>query len=192
MKMNLLRVCLMAICLVLPVHAGAWQACFASASAPPSTTYFGETAQTSFDTGAAGAIAFRNLNKTYTCPGTGNKSLVELSAYVRSGGGTPGHVRLAIYDTSNNLIYQGNVEVTVSNTTADWIGHTGITGVILQGGTNYKIAASFDSSDVQPSYYIGTLGDHSSYSADYTGGWPSSLADGGNEDWIKSVRAGVQ
>jgi hypothetical protein len=152
-------------------------------------TYFGETTPGNLTVNDP-IYRFRNKNKVYTCPGSGDQNLVELSAYVQDYNAGATHIRLAIYDMSNNLIYQGAAEVVVNNASWAWVGHTGITGVVLQGGTNYKIACSYDGA-ISIRYNIETNGNHGSTSADNTGGWPASLADDGDDDYIKSVRAGV-
>lgn len=154
-------------------------------------TYFGETTPGA-STAQELTTSFwcRNKNKIYTCPGTGNQNLVELQAYVRQYISTTTNIRLALYDTSNNLIYQGSAEVLVSNASFAWMGHTGITGVVLTGGTNYRIALSYDGF-LEIAYNLETAGNHTGSTVDYTGGWPSSLSDGSDDDYIKSIRAGV-
>lgn len=155
------------------------------------TTYFGETTPGGYSDHAPVCYWWRNKNKVFTCPGSGAQDLVELSAYVyRIALGT-GHIRLAIYDTSNNLLYQGSAEVTVDNADPDWIGHTGITGQTLTGGTNYRIALTTDSSDVEVYYNLYSIGDFTSLPADYTGGWPNPLADQDDDDYAHNARAGV-
>ena len=155
------------------------------------TTYFGETTPGILYDTNANTIAFHNKNITYACPGSGSQSLVEISAYVKDINAGASHIRLALYDTSNSLIYQGSAEVGVTSGSYSWVGHTGITGVILTGGTNYRIAYTQDGA-VSIAYRVGTSGDAALLLyPDYTGGFPGSIGDGINDDYVKSIRAGV-
>lgn len=160
-------------------------------------TYFGYTA-IGADAPTGGTLWTRNKNHVtgYTCPGSGPQVVKELSAYVKSNGGTPGHIRIAVYDASHNLICQGTAEVTIDNTTAGWYGHLTQANITpnpayLTGGVQYDLALCLDAEDVVRYRDLGTLGDNTWEAVDYTDGWPSTLADvtDGSSKW--SVRCGV-
>jgi hypothetical protein len=127
---------------------------------------------------------------SWTCPGTGTKQLTALQAFVKTNGGTPGNIRMALYDTSDNLIAEGASEITVDNTTAQWIGHTSFLDsngnpatINLTGGTTYRFAFSTDSNDVVIYYHdtAGSSGDQKYQTVDYTGGFPDPYSGGRNQ-----------
>jgi len=69
-------------------------------------TYFGYTTEgSSSDYWDACHFINKNYITGFNCPGSGNQTVKELSAYVAVNNG--GNIRLAIYDASHNLIYQG-------------------------------------------------------------------------------------
>lgn len=147
--------------------------CVSSAFAE--VVYFGATATTS-GVAATAARTYFNYNLKYqaTTPGP----IVELSAYVKSNGGTPGNMRLALYNSDRTVkICEGSAEVLVSSTTAAWVAHTGLTGTCsVSTGVDYTLALTVDSADVYYYYATGTTGDWGYISsADYTGGFPEPL-----------------
>lgn len=138
----------------------------------------------------------------YTCPGSGSQVAKELSVYCKSidGGSIP--LRLAIYDPSHNLVGQGKQAFTLSNTTADWYGHLtqaeivdkdGILPSYLIGGQQYDLAFTFYSVSTNFRFFrdFGSPGDSTVIEADYTGGFPSTLADGTDISRQYNVRCGV-
>lgn len=171
------------------------------------TTYFG-----SLSTGAAtsidewGGYTIRNNpgNLTFTCSGSGTVRVQSMEIWCKSFGGTPGTVKLAIYDTSLNLIGQGVAAVTVSSTTIGWVGHTlladlkpsgGSAGqaVNLTGGTSYVVAISFSSSDVRIGYSAVSAQGYSQNNQYTASTFPTPL--GGTESALNElfcVRVGVQ
>lgn len=146
-------------------------------------TYFGETTTSSnLDSHAVFTILnYTNDGGRFTCPGSGNQTLVELSAWVKSGGGTPGNIRMALFEAGTgtvNKIAEGTAEVTVSSTTLGWVGHLAATSITpnpttLTGGTDYTIVLCGDANDVKMTFNAG--GDQRFNTTDYTGGFPSSL-----------------
>lgn len=135
---------------------------------------------------------------TYACPGSGTQQLVELSAYVKHQDGyTPGNLRVAIYDTSKNLIAQGNAEVLVSDTTLGWKGHIGAANIDpnpcnLTGGVSYIFAFTRDSAYTYDYYRTLTSGTLYATSADYTGGFPDPITVSTSLGRSYSVRGGVE
>lgn len=137
------------------------------------------------------AIYSHPSDTSYVCPGTGNKRLYSLQFWAKSNGGTPGTGRIAIYDTSFNLIGQGVSTFTVSSTTPQWIGHVGYNSlkpiggnagdpVYLTGGTQYIVAFSTSNTDLRIGYKsVGTSVSSSWYKInDWTSGFPNSFTAG--------------
>lgn len=161
-----------AICALLLVSinlqaAGGWGAILSGrTTASAVTEYFGYTTTaslTSSDDWGGYTIRNNNALNPFTCPGSGTRVVQSLEIWCRSVGGVPGVLLIAIYDTSLNLVGQGTAAVTVSSTTAGWVGHTttlllkpagGIAGqaVNLTGGTNYILAYSCSSGDTKIPY----------------------------------------
>ena len=143
----------------------------------------------------------------YTCPGSGSKTVVELSAYVKSAGGSAGNIRIAVYDDttpwgSGALVCQGTAEVSVSSTDAGWVGHTGSSNIedsgsstpcTLTGGNDYRLAITADSTDVEYYYATGVSGATRYGSTERTGGFPSTIpATSTDSTRLPYIRVGVQ
>jgi hypothetical protein len=169
----------------------------ATAISPP-ISYFGKTSSIGSDAYLLvdGRQSANTANTTFTCPGTGNEDIVELSAYLQTYQGSP-LVRLAVYDLSGNLMAQGNAAFTPT-VTFGWQGHIGAANITqinpLVGGQNYKLAitSSGDGSNfIAIKYSVGAAGDWKYDSADYTGGFPSAYNPASNQSQLLSVRAGV-
>jgi hypothetical protein len=47
------------------------------------------------------------LGKKYRCPGAGSRTVESIELWCKSNGGTPGNIKLAIYDSSKNLVCRG-------------------------------------------------------------------------------------
>lgn len=175
-------------------------------AAAASTEYFGNTdttAATSFDEWGGYTIRWRSdATAYYTCPGSGSRTLQSMELYCKSNGGTPGTIRLALFDTSLNLVAEGSATVTVSSTTVGWVGHLtaadlrpvgGSSGdpITLTGGTNYLPAYSASSSDVRIAYEV--VGTSMTYlNNNYTGGFPTTIAAGTNLNQSFRMKLGVQ
>lgn len=170
-------------------------------SASLTQQYFGRNVTT----GSASALTTGNrvsqntANTTYTCPGSGSVLLESIEAYVKSND-TINNVslRLAIYDTSNNLVAQGSAAVTFASDTPAWRGHSNhalISGdpKYLTGGTSYKFALTVNPGavNIYVYYTAGTSGDYKTDSTDYTGGFPSTIAPATNNLALIGIRASV-
>lgn len=166
--------------------------------------YFGYNNTTGLFTVQSGAALWlRNsvyswTDASFTCPGTGSRSLTELALYCKSNGGTPGHILVAIYDTSLNLIAEGSTELTVSSTTAGWVTHSAFVDPAgspstpsLTGGTDYVLVFTTDSTDITLYYTNGTSGDTRYALTDYTAGFPDTIATGTSFTRRYPIRAGV-
>ena len=160
-------------------------------------TYFGYVS--TFNNWSANAnYWFRNKGYIdgFTCPGSGNQVVKELSIYAKSAGGTPGNIQVAIFDSSHNLLGQGVAEVTVDSTIAAWVGHLTQADITpnpltIVGGTQYDLAFAQDSNDVQYNYTTGSAGDYTYGTTDYTGGFPATLNDGSDSVNKRPIRCGV-
>jgi len=129
---------------------------------------------------------------TYTCPGTGSRTLEKLGLYAKTRGSPHGNVRLAVYDTSLNLICEGSAEILINSATEQWWDHVAFTGTpTLTGGTNYIIAASIDSSLISYAYTSVTNASKALSSTDYTGGYPDPIGAGSTDSIKLAVRAYV-
>jgi hypothetical protein len=160
-----------------------------------SASYFGPIAAPNYSDGfqqwGTWAIYSNPSDTSYVCPGTGTKRVYSLSFWAKSNGGTPGTARLAIYDSSFNLIGQGESTFTVSSTTEQWIGHVGYSSlkpiggaagdpIYLTGGTQYVFAFSTSNTDLRIGYKsVGTSVSSSWYiTTNWTSGFPNSFAAG--------------
>lgn len=175
-------------------------------------TYFGhcnsdgtlKTGETpaSLGTGWTGVTA-RNAPAAYafTCPGTGTQDVISLGHYVKYSTGTADHIRMAIYDTAGTtLIGQGSAEITVDNAAVAWREHTAFTNGAgdaitpqLAGGTAYMILVTYDGGVTEPWGWTdwGALYGNR-ISADYTAGFPASLGAGVANDYLQTMRCGVE
>jgi len=147
------------------------------------------------------AMATKNI----ACPGTsGTRTIVELSMYCYSGGGTPGHARIAIYKSSDDtLVCQGSAEILVSSTSPGWDNckHTTFTDSVgdaiaspeLTVGQNYWLFMSTDSSDVLTAYDNGSSGDTYYTTGDLTNGFPASGSGLRGSEWAQvfGLRCGL-
>lgn len=159
-----------------------------------SEQYFGRTSTPASELTGYSGYWIRNKNVSYTCPGSGSFNVTELSHYGRVSSGS-GNIRLALYDTSHNKVCEGSAEVSGSGT-AGWQGHIGAANITpnpttITGGVSYDIVISTDSDTWVWGYDSGTSGDVTYGVADYTGGFPSSLADSSDQSLIVGVRCGV-
>jgi hypothetical protein len=142
---------------------------------------------------------YRNKATNYTCPGSGNMTLVSLGAYCKKDTGAAGNVRVAIYNTSLDLIAQGSAEISVTSTSASWIEHTSFTdsagtpvSPVLTGGTNYILIIARDSVQVLTEYDIVSSGNMATKWDEYTGGFPATFVDSADSTIQYNVRCGVE
>jgi hypothetical protein len=158
-------------------------------------TYFGN--QTESNTTAIGAVVMIWMPYTgsFTCPGSGNQVVKELSSKV----GTTGNIRLCIYNAGSPFAkkVEGTGEVAVSGGTTTWQGHMTQASMTpnpatLTGGANYILAMASDNSSTVISYNASPTYDTDLNFADYTGGLPSAppSSDGqSGSDFL--IRCGV-
>ncbi len=161
-------------------------------------TYFGLQAEGACD-GTEAAYWYRNKAYVtgFTCPGSGTQVVKEISSYAKSAGGTPAHVRLAIYSAAYALLGQGVAEVTVNNTTPGWYGHLTQADITpnpcnLTGGVQYYLGNTHDGTDYH--WKVNTPGGSDAATAnsvDYTGGWPDPLPNAYDTSYVPSIRCGV-
>lgn len=161
------------------------------------TEYFGDLNESYISERALSPYSM--VTKNYSC--TKNGPLVNLSCWCKSNGGTPGHLRMALYASDGAFICQGSGEITVSATSFAWANatHTEFVDSVgsscsptLSSGTEYKIAWSSDSTDVYFAYSSGSNGDTNYKEADYTSGFPSSIGSGWSPyTQLYAVRFGV-
>jgi hypothetical protein len=104
-----------------------------------------------------------NHNWTFTCPGTGNKTVTALSIRAYSAGGTPGTVDMAVYNSTGTtaLCYGTTASVTTTNTNGAWYSTSSVSGsgCTLTGGTNYIIAFTSNTGDTMTMADNGQSGD---------------------------------
>ncbi len=172
-----------------------------------STLYFGNVANTAGDlpggTGHVGggqSYTAWNYNKVYTCPGSGNQDIQDISSYCDFGGGTA-KIRLAVYSSDGTtLMAESSGDITVgSGDGAAWKGSLSA-GVITQyhqlvGGTNYRIIVSPKAGGNIDQYYTSagyTADDHRFNTTDYTAGFPATAPLGTDFLVEACLRCGVQ
>lgn len=160
-------------------------------------TYFGQTVDGTEVGWDFGVWWSRNAAYVtgFNCPGSGVQVVKELSARVRRTSGIP-NIRIAIYNSGGTLVGQGAAEVALAGTTVAWQGHLTQDDITpnpcnLTGGAQYYLGMALDAAAWRPYYTAGSLGDYHYDTDDYTGGWPSSMPSGIDDDWRYSLRCGV-
>ncbi len=155
------------------------------------TQYFGP--QTDSATDSNSPVETDWTTSGYVCPGTGNQTVVELSALVY---GSITQMRLALFDSTGTvLICQGLAAVTLAGSSLTWQGHLAQSAITpnpatLTGGTSYIIARCCNGA--MHYGYSGSSG--TSYnSSDYTssGYSNSSLSSPGSTGELMCMRCGV-
>ena len=178
------------------------------------TNYGGQTAaffgNTSTSAPAANAIDNAYwLTAGYACPGTGSRTLNELSVYaIAKNGSANAAIRLGLFTTAGALVAQGSASVQVTNTSDGWVGHIGTSNlkpaggnagdpVTLTGGTSYLIVISEEAGaspwDEAKFGYETTanLGSQINGGGDKTAGYDSTISAGNSTNSVFHVRAGV-
>jgi hypothetical protein len=167
------------------------------------TTYFGYPANGADPVGATrdsnGNLVLGNAGYTtgFTCPGSGYQNVVELSAWVEASG-AGNHMRMAVYNSSDQLMAQGSAEVELSGGPS-WQGHMSAGAITvttqLTGGTTYylRYCKDYDGAIGDEFYITGTSGDYkyTATTGDYTGGYPTTLTLASNTAGRYCIRCGV-
>lgn len=122
---------------------------------PAATQYFGNTSPASTRSASpSGTVG--NKSQVYTAPGSGNQTLVELSAKCSRERNSAVTIRVAIYDTSNNLIAQGSaaVNVTLPAAAAWQASHLYSVGdvVYTAATTNFRVTVGGTSGESEPAW----------------------------------------
>lgn len=167
---------------------------------PVAITYFGRNVD---DVDESTISGFVNYNVPaqidYVCPDTGSQIIKEMGFRCHDNGGG-GNIRIAIYDTSLNLLFEGSAEIAVSGgATPAWYTHTSFLDAAgdpaaspaITGGTSYILAVTADG-DIHGHKAAGSSGDHKYIATDYTGGFPDPIAAGTNSATLEDVRCGVE
>lgn len=128
----------------------------------------------------------------YTCPGSGNQTVLDLKVYGRN---ATGNVRVGIY-SGTTLVCEGNAKVAIASNT--WCGHTNTSLTwhngysYLTGGNTYIIAVASDAG----CQWLGTSGaasGTSKYGSGSADGLPDPLPAGTNYTWsVLAFRCGVE
>lgn len=139
-----------------------------------SAEWFGRTDCSGSTSTGMNNMTYGNKADAVTVPGTGSRNVSKMAAYVKSNGGVAGHMRLALSDTSGNIICQGAAETTVESTTAAYVEQTGLTCAVT-GGTTYRLIITGDSADVLLYYLSGSTGDAFYRFEDFTGGFGATI-----------------
>lgn len=160
-------------------------------------TYFGNTGT---DDDYWGVSAQRAYFGIFTCPGSGNQIVKELSAYLYYG--TAANVRLAIYNSAgNSLICQGTAKVNCAEASKTWQGHMTQESITpnpatLTGGTDYILIFNIDAthncrSDTDAGQTLQSPADPDlTY---YDDGFPASIPIGDYLDYYDlCIRCGVE
>jgi hypothetical protein len=154
------------------------------------TTYFGVVNSDGSDiTGTPGSDSDTTcldwINESFTCPGSGNQNIQEISVKCYPNGGC--NIRCGIYSSDGStLIAEGTGEVALTGTTYAWQGHMSQAAVkaaggsspgVLVGGTTYRLAWTQDGAWLAD-YYLGVGGIHYTSSSDNTAGMPANAQSG--------------
>lgn len=157
--------------------------------------YFGECNSSGDPTGSASnSDTSRTYGTAYTCPGTGSRTVLELSAYM-SQLAAGGNIRLGIYTANGaTLLAQGTSVANLDGTEA-WRGHMtqdalSVNPLTLTGGTQYLLVVTIDGSYGAATTKGRTAGANVSYrdTTDRTGGLPASLSAPDDSTWVYPIR----
>lgn len=168
-------------------------------------TYFGQCDSSGNPVGGAlgdvnslgGNQSWWCAGKSYTCPGSGNQTVKEISAYVKINSGTP-TFRMGLYNSGGSLVCQGAAAVALSGSSYSWQGHMTQANMSpnpcnLTGGATYRfgISGSGPETGVR-STPDGATGDTQYATTSYTsGGWPASIPSGSGYNYWIVGRIGV-
>lgn len=152
--------------------------------------YFGETDTSGIANAYPDARFYANKHSQYpfTCPGSGNQTVKELSIYARDAyGATDKRALIGVYSGADlgsaAKICEGSSPVDITGASYGWKGHLAQADITpnpttLTGGVNYCLA--FGMSDEQNwmevAAHTGTSGDYYYENTDYIGGLPATLA----------------
>ena len=135
----------------------------AVANNPATVDYFGYQTLTGGAYGSGYDTTWQSRNtSTYRLTASKSGTIVSLEIYGYILSGTDSKIRLALYDTSYNLITQGTALKLLSNTSAAWVGHTELNpnNSVVVAGTAYIMCFCFTSSNKVKYYYTaGSTGD---------------------------------
>jgi hypothetical protein len=169
----------------------------------PTTEYFGYQDNKSAPAGVSWGTAINTAiywNKVHYVPGGGSKTLLELCAYVKTGTGADGNMRVAIFTNASPAVFvaQGSAQVVV-DAAEGWVCHTSFTNVAgdaitptLTGGTAYKLAYTQDSTDVNVAYVACTAEDMNASPTELTSGYNPTYSYAIVNGNCKAIIAGVQ
>src|SRR6476659_1726674 len=94
-------------------------------------TYFGQQTRVSDDNPGGPAIFWSNAN--YTCPGTGDQNIQELSIFAFGSGA---HFRVGVYTTAGALVAEGTSSILITGAALAWQGHMTQASVKAAGGVS--------------------------------------------------------
>ena len=170
------------------------------------TTFFGlcdsagnPTGAASDNNGGGGVSVWNNTAvKTFTCPGSGSRTVTEISADVHLSAGTA-NIRCAIYSNDGStLIAQGTAAVALAGAVDAWQGHL-TQGTItpnpatLTGGTSYVLIASASggSGTTNTDHADSTANSLKFDNTDRTAGYSGALPAGTIANPLWPVRVGL-
>jgi hypothetical protein len=158
------------------------------------TEYFGQQTYPQTDSGPAQQAVWNQNN--YSCPGSGNQIVEEIS--VRINTYSSGQIRVGVYGASNNaLVVEGTAAVTPGGT--GWQGHMnnatcknagGSSPGVLIGGQSYKLGYAQSSSSLAGG--SNTNGSIWYASGNYMTGMPATINTGNTAASVHAaLRCGV-
>ena len=110
-------------------------------------TYFGQDVHDATDvSNGSGILIWTPV--TFTCPGSGNQNIQELSAWADLNAASSCAIRLGVYNTSDAKVAEGTSDISLT-VGAAWQGHMSQSAVkaaggsspgVLTGGVEYKLA----------------------------------------------------
>lgn len=136
---------------------------------------------------------------TFSCPGSGNQNIQELSIYVDRNGVTC-NIRLGVYSGSN-LVAETTSSIGLAGAGLTWQGGMSQSAVkaaggsspgILVGGSSYTFGFASLGADGNPNLGYTTGGSSDNYTlTDYTSGMPATVPAGSSAGYRSCVRCGV-
>ncbi len=145
------------------------------ASAPPSgggggniAEYFGNNTTSGTFTAIGNSILY-NTGATFTCPGTGTRTIDELAFYGRTTSGTAYYLMAFGTNASpSTILFKSSAPIGDSTSTGHWMTSTSFTGTAqCTGGTTYKIFVAGDMTTTEGAYGGASTGQ---YGRDHSGG----------------------
>lgn len=135
---------------------------------------------------------------SYSCPGSGNQNIQEISILCGKDEVTTPNIRLGVYNTSDALVAEGTGVIALVESPS-WQGHMtqasvktagGSSPGVLIGGVSYRMVVANDGGTYEFAC-VQQINGSKFVETDYTGGLPETLFAGTSTNYLWTIRCGV-